>query len=79
MSSRRLLPGSFLSLDLLHRLGGPPAFGELVAGGDLRLVGAGRRVLEVLALLQGLRHTDHREPGERGKGNREADLQPAGK
>ena len=52
--------------------------GEAVAGGDLHLVGAGGRVLEVLALLHEAADADHGEAGEHGEGDREADRQPVG-
>ena len=49
---------------------------EPVARGDLDLVGAGGGVLEVLALLEEAGDADHRQPGEHGEGDREADRQP---
>ncbi len=44
----------------------------------LHLVGAGDRVLEVLALLDEAADADHRHRGEHGKADREPDPQPVG-
>ena len=47
--------------------------------GHLHLVGAGDRVLEVLALLDEAADADHRHRREHGEADREADPQPVGK
>jgi hypothetical protein len=49
---------------------------EPAPGFDLPLVGAGGRVLVVLALLEEAGDADHRQAGEDREGDREADRQP---
>ena len=79
ISLRSCCAAGDLAADDVAGAGAAASLGDLHPRGHLHLVGAGDRVLEVLALLDEAADADHRHRGEQGKGDREADPQPVGK